>query len=244
MKTSDKGFSIVEIIMAVVIVGLLSAVGWLYISNQSHEQSSPKGSPTNTSAKKVDTKKDKCSGGDITAKSGTFCAEDVGLHLSVPDVFKGKIKKINNYTVMTQNTIQEQGKVFGKSETAYEATLTGKNDTYSLTIAVEPLRNFRPKSYTPSLFNRDTGQMYYIDSSKEAESTILDGVKFYNYGIGDAGSVSSIYMAVINDRIVVVSLVSQQQLGDPATRNYILDEAAYQTMFNQYKAGISSLKVV
>lgn len=250
MKTTKtkKRFSPVKILIVFVAIGLLSTAGWLYyVNNQPPKKETHTSAPKKVPAKKV-IERVTCEGADASATNGTFCAADVGLRLAVPDIFKGKIQKIDNYAVTTQDKTTDQAAAFGTSEVAYEATLTGKDDSYSLTISKEPLRNFRPKSYAPSLFNKDTKQMYYygLDGTKdkEVESTTLGGIKFYNYGAGDAGFVSNIYSGVLDDKIIVVSLVTKQPLGDPATHTYLLDPADYNTMLNQYTAGIAALKIV
>jgi hypothetical protein len=248
MKTTKKGFSFVKILIVFVTISLLATVGWLYLVSQ---QPQPKPQTHTDTSKKAPIKKEieraTCEGADASATNGIFCAEDVGLRLAVPDVFKGKIQKINNYTVTTQNKATDQAVTFGTSEVTYEATIKGKDDSYTLTIAKEPLRNFRPQTYAPSLFNKDTKQMYYFslegERDKEVESTTLGGVKFYNHGTGDVGFVSNIYTGVVDDKILVVSLVTKQP-GDPATHNYLLDPADYNTMLNQYNSAIKALKVV
>ena len=238
MRTDQKGFSAVEIVLVIVVVGLIALLGWLYFSKM---QASKSG---DTNSSKQETKQtdqqDKCTNGSDSAENGTFCSEDVGISMQVPDAFKGKILPIENYTVYTQDTISEEPKIFRVSDTAYEATIKGPNDQYSLTIAKEPLRNFRVNSYVPALFNKDSKQIHYQDG-KEVESVELDGAKFYNYGEGDAGTLTSIYTAVINDKVIVLSLYTKQELGDSATRNYVLDNSV---LFNQFKERIKSLKVV
>jgi hypothetical protein len=248
MKKVQKGFPLKTIIIVFVSIGILSIVGWLYfINNQPQEKKETHTSTPKKAPIKKEIERATCEGADASATNGIFCAEDVGLRLAVPDVFKGKIQKINNYTVTTQNKATDQAVTFGTSEVAYEATLKGKDDSYTLTIAKEPLRNFRPQTYAPSLFNKDTKQMYYFslegERDKEVESTTLGGVKFYNHGTGDVGFVSNIYTGVVDDKILVVSLVTKQP-GDPATHNYLLDPADYNTMLNQYNSAIKALKVV
>ena len=238
MRTSQKGFSAVEIILVIVVVGLIATLGWAYFSKTQDS----KNIGTDPSKKEANqtSQQDKCADGSDSAENGTFCSEEVGISVQMPDAFKGKIKPIENYTVYTQNTINEEAKIFRVSDVAYEASIKGANDQYSLTIAKEPLRNFRVKSYNPAFFNRDTKQITYQDGT-EVESVTLDGIKFYTYGGGDAGFMNTVYAAVINDQLVVVSLASVQQLGDPATRHYVLD---VETLFAQFKERIKSLKVV
>jgi len=242
MATKQKGFSAVEVIIVLVIIGIIAALGWLYFSNmQTSEEKDAQSS--NQDTKQPDTL-GKCKDGSIAAENGTFCSTDVGLSVQVPEAFKGKLAKIDNYTVYTQNTIAEEPKAFGKSDTAYEATIKGTDDEYNLIIAKEPLRNFRVKSYVPALFNKNTKQIHYdsqFSDGREADSVVLDGVKFYNYGGGDAGFTNTIYAAVINDKIIVVSLTSNQKIGDPATTHYVQD---VDTLFTQFKERIKSLKVV
>lgn len=248
MKTTRKSSPLKKIIIVFLIIGVLSTVGWLYfVDNQPQEKKETHTSAPKKAPIKEEIQRATCDGADANATNGTFCAPDVGVRLAVPDIFKGKIQKIDNYAVTTQNKTTDQATTFGTSEITYEATLKGQDDTYTLTIAKEPLRNFRPQSYAPTLFNKDTKQMYYFTldgiKDKEVESTTLGGIKFYNHGTGAVGFVSNIHTGVVDDKIIVVSLVTKQP-GDPETHHYLLDPADYNTMLNQYNAGIKALKIV
>jgi prepilin-type N-terminal cleavage/methylation domain-containing protein len=238
MKANQKGFSAIEIILVIVVVGLIATLGWVYFSKIQNTKDA--GTDSSKQEANQTSQQNKCAGGSDSAENDTFCSEQIGVSVQVPDAFKGKILPIENYTVYTQNTINEEPKIFRVSDTAYEATIKGPNDQYSLTIAKEPLRNFRVKSYRPAFFNRDTKQITY-ENGTEVESVTLDGTKFYTYGGGDAGFMNTVYAAVIDSHLVVVSLTSAQQLGDPTTRHYILD---VETLFTQFKERIKSLKVV
>ena len=237
MKTYQKGFSVVEIILVgLIVVGLLGTLGWVYLSKMQEKDNNANSSKQETNQ----TNQDPCRDDSDDAGNGTFCSTDIGISVQVPDAFKGKIAPIENYTVYTQSSINEEPKIFRVSDVAFEGTLKGTNDQYSLTISKEPLRDFRVKSYNPAFFNKSTKQITYQDGT-EVESVTLDGTKFYTYGGGDAGSMNTVYAAVIDNALVVVSLDAKQELGDPATRNYILDA---DTLFNQFKDRIKSLKVV
>lgn len=233
MQTSSKGFSIIEIIIAIVVISLLGAISWLYFSKTQPAVQTADTKQTQSPSPK----EDPCKDGSSTAKNGTFCAKDVGISVRIPDIFKDKFQKIDNYDVMTQNSFTDNGVVFGKSEIAYQATVKHPHEDLSLIISKEPLRNFRVKSLAPALFNKDTKEVRYQDSNKEADSVVLDGHTFYTYSVGDAGSLSQTYITVIDDKLLVLSLVSQQQLG-PYT--YVVDSTE---LVKQFKELVKTLKL-
>jgi prepilin-type N-terminal cleavage/methylation domain-containing protein len=74
MKNNQKGFSVVEILVVLVIVGLLGTVGWLIHDRQSskiaNEQTSVSQTKTQTSQNQTETKQDAVKDGTISGKLG------------------------------------------------------------------------------------------------------------------------------------------------------------------------------
>lgn len=235
MNKKHHGFTIIEALIVVVIIGLIGLVGWIYFSKTQQ----PKSTPPPPQATKVE----KCKDATTSAINGTFCSSEVGISMQVPDLFKAKLEQTSNYEIFTQNTLNETPSAFGMSDIVYQAAIKGEHDEYKLTIAKEPLRNFRLKTLAPALFSKDSQKAHYIESNnqREVESINLDGTKFYTYAVGDAGMTTSSYMAIINNKIIIISLSSAQQPGNPETRNYLQDPA---TLMNEFKSKIKTLKVV
>ena len=91
MKTNQKGFSIVEILVIMVVVGFLGAVGWLVYERQKNKTSSQQPVTTQASEQKQETPKEE------TKKSAPYSFKELGISMEV----------LNGWEVKTSHTKKE-----------------------------------------------------------------------------------------------------------------------------------------
>jgi hypothetical protein len=239
-NNTKSGFSIIGIVAIAAFLVICSAIVYLFVTQPAQNSSTQSKDSTESKKSTSASPNPVCTEGDKNATNGTFCSEDIGISVQIPEFFKGKIIKTSNYDIYSQDSISEQPKKFGTSELTYQAYTQSAHENYSLIIAIEPLRNFRVRSYVPALFNMETKQLTYDPQLQgpSIETVTLADIKFFEYGVGDAGVLSRTYLGIKNNKLLVISLVTNQR---PDVSNYIIDSSK---LINEFETHMQSLKVV
>lgn len=254
---SQAGGAHIIIIVGVVIV-LLGALGYVFWNNSINKKEAVVPQVENKPAAK-----EFCAPGEnVAAEKGTFCSEDMRIKFTVPGIFVDKLAKIDNYPVFEGPLDPHAKKSAGTSELAYQAKITG-NDNFTLTIAKEPLRTGYvdvPHLLQGTYFDQATGELTrvnmptlnydsrtgtYAQSGEDTKgeavpSFVVDDVRFYRGTNGDAGITENVYFAVINNKIVKISLKHQGYMGDPAKDPTTIDA---DKVFEELDKAIKTIKV-
>ena len=242
------------VIIAIVIVIILS-LGYAFWSNFASSDEPP--------AIQTILQPNEVCENDTAETGGVFCSELVGIKLNTPEVFQGKIKKIDNYDVF-QGTVDYTTRApAGESDIVYEAKITG-TDNFTFTIAKEPLRsgyvdvsNGMSSTYYDTetkllsnviaptkVYNASTGN--YTDYGTYSvgppvASFDVGETRIYKGTFGDAGTRMETYFAVINGSIVKIKLVHQAFMGpkkdDPATINE-------ERVFKELDAAVKVMEII
>lgn len=91
MKKNQKGFSAVEILISVVVIGLIGAVGWLVYDRQSASKDTDNDQTTTTQEEKSEEETTKTNG-------NTVKFTELGVQISVPDEIKDIVYVIEKQT--------------------------------------------------------------------------------------------------------------------------------------------------
>lgn len=230
------------IILVVAVLGLLGYVLW-----NNFLRTSPSDAPTASTTEPF------CSAEETeTADNGTFCSENIGIKFDVPLIFKGSIGEAENYEVFSGTVDYETRMSAGMSEKVFEAKITG-NDNYTFTIAKEPLRSGYvdvPHMLSGAYYDQTTGNLSevpVVSASDEAvvgddvPSFTVDGTRIFKGTLGDAGTVIITYFAVINDKIIKITLNNSGYMGDPADDPTTIDLTE---VLEEFEAGIKALKTL
>jgi hypothetical protein len=161
------------------------------------------------------------------AGKGVFCSEAIGVKLRVPDLFKGKLARGENYDLYDKD-----GAAVGQSELVFEATVKDPADsdmanTYRLIIARTPLVSRQGPCFDPCEFDSKTRTLYAGETGKEAESVTVDGIKFFKGVIGDGGDYIVTYMGVVGDKVIEITLISGTYLGPGEEKHSVNQEKLF-----------------
>jgi len=245
------------IVLGVLVIALIGALGFVFWNNFMKKDTPATKKETASKATKF------CADGqDVTAKNGTFCSTDVGIKFTVPSIFTSKLAKADNYAVF-QGPLDPNAKTgAGSSENVYKATISG-NDNFTLTIAQEPLRTgyvdvqhaLQPTYYDKStgvlslvkaptnVYNSTTNTYTTTGSYSKGDavpSSAINGIRFFKTSNGDAGQTESTYLAVVNGKIVKVSLKHVGYMGDPAKDPSTIDS---DKVFDEFANNMKALTV-
>lgn len=219
-------FTVIIIILVVAIVGVLGFAFWQNITRSGEVASSSKKvqEAINQNREKV------CANStDNVEAGGVFCSEDIGVRFQVPEIFKGKFQKAENYDI-TEGSMEElKGNGVGKSIANYRAVVTSGEESLSLTVSKEPIRSGYSSighALRSTYFNAETRNLYFVEGAKsEYDSTTdtykvtqqgyagesipffdVDGAKVFYGNIGDAGVIERGYLMVMSNHLVVVKI--------------------------------------
>lgn len=92
MKNNQNGFSAVELIVVLVVVGLLGTVGWLVWDRQNTKHTTTKVS-TSTVGKSVPTKSENTAAAPVTSKKNYVTISEFNVKFSVPESL-GNVKYV------------------------------------------------------------------------------------------------------------------------------------------------------
>jgi hypothetical protein len=245
--------------IVVLVIALVGALGYIFWNNFLNKEETAVSKTENTSAAKQ-----VCADGENeTAEKGTFCSDEMAIKFAVPGIFTGKLAKADNYEVTESSLGPDGEKSAGTSELVYSAKMTG-NDNFTFTIAQEPLRSGyvdAPHALQTTYFDKSTGELTQVnipmsryDSAKDdyvlsgeyskgavVPSFDVDGIRVFKCSNGDAGRAGNIYLAVINDKIVKISLQHDGYMGDPANDPTTIDA---DKVFEELDKSIKALNVI
>jgi hypothetical protein len=226
VKNSRKqSGSISFTVIVFIVAALLGALGFIFWKNMSQTQ----GTTNNTSETFCKDSK------DLTAASGAFCSDEIGIKLTVPEVFYGKFEKTDNYEIFKGTVDYTTRTTAGYSDVVYSAVIT-RNDDFTLTVARESLRSgyvdvghmlqgtyydtetgLLSLATSPTQNYNSTTDSYAASGEYAVADTvpsfIVGGVRFYHGSLADAGSRIETYFAVINDSIVKIKLAHAGYMG-------------------------------
>lgn len=200
---------------------------------------------------------------DAVEKNGTFCSEEIGIKLKVPNVFKGKFEKTVNYEIFKGTVDYTTRTSAGNSNVVYSAVITG-SDEFTFSIAKEPLRSgyvdighMLQNTYydtetgllsltTSPTRNYNSATDSYATSGEYAvshtvPSFVVDGVKFYHGSDGDAGTRHETYFAVINDSFVRIMLKNGRHMGLAENGPSIIDA---DQVFDELDDAVKSIEII
>jgi hypothetical protein len=241
------------VIIVIIVVGLLGALGFVAWKNFFAPKDNE---PIVTEA--VQTKDAECEA-DVIEKNGVFCSKEIGIKLKVPTIFEGKFKKVDNYEIFKGTVDYATSTSAGTSDVVYSAPITG-TDAFTLTIAKEPLRSGYVDighSLQGTYFDMGTGLLSLTTSPIQSydsatgvstasgeyavadtvPSFVVDGVRFFQGSLGDAGLRVETYFAVVNNNIVKIKLTNNGYMGDPADDPSTIDaEQVFSELDNAIKA--------
>lgn len=225
-KQTGSTHVVIIIILVLVLIGALGFVFWRNFMQTPKNDKAVQVHQNNSSEKPPVA----CSGYDgAVEKDKVFCSKDVGIELTVPEVFAGKFQKKENYDVFEGTMEDSKGKLAGKSLYNYEAVVSSGDETLSLSIAKEPLRSgyssishalqrtyFNESSDSLTLvksptrqYNSETGTYTTTGSWSAGDpvpSFIVDSNRIYHGKVGDAGTVEDGYLMAIKDGIIVIRI--------------------------------------
>jgi hypothetical protein len=224
---NGSAFVIIIVILTVAVIGALSFVFW-----QNFIQSGEVKSNSSATQEKVEQKPEQlCANNNnqVTEADGVFCSEDIGLEFKVPEIFKGKIQKAENYDIFEGSIEDPRGTHAGKSIVNYEAVIKFEQETLSLSISKEPLRSGRSSighALRSTYFNSNDRSLYFVegvmseyDSSTNSyrvtqkgyagepiPSFKVENMRVYHGKIGDAGVIEDGYLMVVDDYLVIIKI--------------------------------------
>lgn len=221
-----SAFVIIIVILAVAIIGALGFVFW-----QNFTQSDEAKNNSIATQEKVEQKPEQlCANKNhVVEADGVFCSEDIGLEFKVPEVFKGKFQKAENYDIFEGSMEDPQGTHAGKSIVNYEAVIKSEQETLSLSIAKEPLRSGRSSighALRSTYFNAEDRSLYFVEgvmreydnstnsyrvtqngyAGEPIPSFKVENTRVYHGKIGDAGVVEDGYLMVADDHLVIIKI--------------------------------------
>ena len=227
---------IIMSLLVVLMAGVLGFVIW-------QKYFAPKTTVTKTETQQQTTetptaKKDCEDNEDVTATDGTFCSIDLGIKLSIPLLFKGRLVVAENYDVYKSGLDPATKEKVGTSDVVYAATIEG-NDNLKLEISQEPVRTGytnAPHKLQDTYYDEKTGllsnvttptQTYDPQTNKltttgeykvgeTVPSFTVSSTKVYKAVIADAGTGIVTYFGIVNDKIVMIKLTTHAYMGDPA----------------------------
>jgi len=260
MNRSQAGSAHVAIII-VLIIALLGALGFVFWDNFLKKEEPV--SQTDSKPKNPKTQ-DACSSKENeAAEAGVFCSKIIGVKFSVPTIFTNKLVKADNYEVFEGPLDPNAKKSAGTAENVYRATITG-NDNFTFTVAQEPLRTGyvdvgyklqntyydqstsdltlvnTPTTHYDSTTNTSTTSGSY-SKGEVVPSSNVDGIRFFKGTSGDAGQTEDIYLGVIRNKIVKISLRHGAYMGNPANDPSTIDA---NKVFDEFNKFIKLLKVI
>jgi hypothetical protein len=255
---NGSAFVIIVSVLAVVVIGALGFVFW-----QNFAQSDEAKNNSIANQNKVERKLEQsCANKNhIVEVDGVFCSEDVGVEFKIPEVFKGKFQKVENYDVSEGSIENVQGNPAGKSIVSYEATVAAGQESLTLSIAKESLRSGYSSighALQRTYFNATDGNLYLVnyptdeyDSATNTTKTTgsiragemvpsfaAGSVKIYHGKIGDAGVVEDGYLMVIDDHLVIIKI---KHAVNPMNESTIDYEKSFADL-NSYIKQLKSLK--
>lgn len=194
---------------------------------------------------------------DMAATSGVFCAPDMAIKFPVPPIFKGKLIKAANYQVY-QGPLNPNAKTNAGAALSVRQAVVGNN---TLTIAQEPLRTGYVDVYHAqqnTYFDVSTKELSRVNSpSSRYDSTAnrttttgafskgepvpsftVNSVRFFECMGGDSGMMQKTYLAVINDKIIKISLKHVGNTGNAA------NATEEKKIFDELLKSINALKAI
>lgn len=211
-KNRTDGFAVGVVIAIVVVLALAGALGWVFYNNiQKQKKDTPQPSSSKTVIQQAETfcKENE----DAAATKGVFCSEEWGFRLHVPDELKGQIALEESSLQGVDSQKITATKAYVAKEQSQES-----GDSYSFEISQYPLRAFVFPSYGHVTFDPSKKLFYNGNNSQgeqgaEAKYVLVDGVKVYVMGIGDAGYVSSASAFVKDDNLYMMRITSSINPG-------------------------------
>jgi hypothetical protein len=247
-RTHQSGSALIIILVIVGVLAVLGGLGYVLWSNFLK--------PAETSV----TGTFCADGEDEAATNGVFCSEDLGMKLTVPEIFKGKVAPAENYEVSEGTIDPETTTSAGTSERVFKAEISG-TDNFTFKIAREPLRTGYvdvSARLSGAYFDQATGVLSNVDSpmmnydsatgkttttgsyaiSDDVDSFMAGDVRVYEGLFGDAGVSIITYFAVINDKIVKISLHHGGYIGAPEDDPSTIDA---EPVFDQLEAAVKAM---
>lgn len=219
------------LVIVIIIVAIVGALGFVYWDN--FMKSSDTEKQENKDASKTIPKPCK-TGEDTKATDGVFCSETLGVKLPVPEIFKGKLTKAENYEVYQGSLDPNDKTSVGITEDVYEAHVRGGDDSTTLTIAQEPLRTGYISvghRLQNTYFDQNTGILSLVDFSagnysigEAVPSQVIDHTTFFRGQGGDAGRSTIAYVGVVKGKLFKVSLEYVAELGPSPTYLFDMEE--------------------
>lgn len=263
IRSKEQGAAhLLLVILAVVVV--LAGVGYLYWQNFIQADTDNTGNVKQVPTQTKQSEKEFCDDDeDVMAASGTFCSEELGIKLDVPDIFAGKLKKIKNYEVSEGPLEWDAKKSAGLSDNVYQAKMTG-NDNFTFTIAQEPIRtgyiDFTYKLQN-TYYDQSTGKLTLVKSPTRTYNSATDkttltgkyskgevvpsfkagGVRFFEGGVGDAGLTGINFLGIVNEKFIVITIRNQGYMGDPANNPTTIDA---QGVFEELDSSVKQIEVM
>lgn len=257
-KYKSQAGSVPIVVVILLVIALVGALGFIFWNNFLKKDSSVAQTDDKQKVEEL------CAGGENTvAEKSIFCSKEIGIKLTVPSVFAGKFTKIDDYEVFQGSLDPNEKKTAGQSENTYRATISG-SDNFTFTIAKEPLRTGYvdvPYKLQNTYYDQVTGDLTLIKApethfdsmsnkmmtsgsyskSEVVPSFTADGIRFFKATSGDAGQTETAYFAVINNKIVKISLKHSAYMGDSANDPATIDEAK---IFDELDKSIKTLKTI
>jgi hypothetical protein len=254
---NGSAFVTIIVILTVAVIGVLSFV-FLQNFTQSDEA---KGNSIATEEKFEQRPEQLCANTNhVTEAEGVFCSEDIGLEFKVPEIFKGKFQKAENYDIFEGSMEDPQGTYAGKSIVNYEAVIKPEQETLSLSISKEPLRSGRSSighALRSTYFNSNDRSLYFVegDTSEYDSSTDsyritqngyagepipsfkVENMRIYHGKTGDAGVVEDGYLMVVDDQLVIIKI---KHAANPMNENTI----DYEKPFAELNRNIKQLRAL
>ncbi len=137
MKSNQKGFSVVEILIVIVVVGLIGTVGWLVNDRQKNNKSTETASNSNTATEQKETTKEEVKAVDPYNGWLTFCDDKAALCFKYP----------SDWTI--------------DSEAGTSATVTSKEQKARVVYASEYVRDGGIREVTPVVLENAIGLAGY-----------------------------------------------------------------------------------
>ena len=207
-----SGFAVGAGVAIIAIVAIAGTLGWVFYNNMQKQNKTTSSSDSSKTVKQhAETfcKENE----DAAASQGVFCSEEWGFRLHVPSELKNKM-------VAGEASLQgedSQKIIATKAYVAKEQSQESR-DNYSFEVAQYPLKAFVFPSYGHVTFDPSRKLFYNGNNAQgeqgaEAEHVLVDDVKVYVMGIGDAGYVSSASAFVKGDSLYMVRVTSSVNPG-------------------------------
>ena len=218
MNLNQKGFTVVEGLLIAVLISVVGFAGY-YVWNENQDSNTGNSNNQISSDEQNLSEENEemlfcATGEDLTAASGQFCSNKLGIEVSVPEYFAGKLQEGSRSQGVSSSSTSFADSGTVDSSTAYYYEETENSDSVSFSISEYPLTSLWFKSWGLPVINPEKSISVDTDDPELDETKFdnLDGHKLYEAGIGDAGTYETYKYFIRDDKVYVVSYKSQSSL--------------------------------